>query len=378
MRILWITENFFPSKGGMAQSCDRIVHQLRKLGISIDVLHLSQRTNTLRIAQVQNGQNIAFPIEKDLPHSLNLVWLFLEQQSQKVNYTHLVAFGGYLPIMASPIYTTWLQLPLITFIRGNDFDTAIFTVKRREILRDAFQKSSAICTVTKEKAVKIKNLFPEKKVFFTPNGIDLSAWESTDLDKKQAEKWRSQNLKTGQKVMGIFGQLKAKKGVLFLLKTIKAAALQEKIHLIIVGDISEEVQEYLSANQEIFHYTHHQFMERFQLIPHYLACDVIAIPSFYDGMPNVLLEGGGLAKAMITSRVGGMKDVLTGTDYAFLFEANNWQSCKEALYDFMNTDAKILKEKGEKIKQHIQENYSQEKEAKTYQEIFKKISENQK
>jgi hypothetical protein len=42
-RVLWITQNYPPSKGGMSESCDRIVYNLRQSGLVIDVLHLFER-----------------------------------------------------------------------------------------------------------------------------------------------------------------------------------------------------------------------------------------------------------------------------------------------------------------------------------------------
>ena len=39
LRALWLTETYPPSRGGMAQSCDRIVRGLRRRGVLVDVLH---------------------------------------------------------------------------------------------------------------------------------------------------------------------------------------------------------------------------------------------------------------------------------------------------------------------------------------------------
>ena len=41
------------------------------------------------------------------------------------------------------------------------------------------------------------------------------------------------------------------------------------------------------------------FLDRFELLPWYAACDWIAIPSFYDGLPNVLAEAAALGIPLI-------------------------------------------------------------------------------
>ena len=42
-RVLWLTGHYPPSRGGMAQSCDRIVRGLRAAGAEVDVAHLTRR-----------------------------------------------------------------------------------------------------------------------------------------------------------------------------------------------------------------------------------------------------------------------------------------------------------------------------------------------
>ena len=46
----------------------------------------------------------------------------------------------------------------------------------------------------------------------------------------------------------------------------------------------------------------------------------MAIPSFYDGLPNVLVEAAALGVPMVASRAGGMADVLEDGETAFLFD----------------------------------------------------------
>ena len=73
------------------------------------------------------------------------------------------------------------------------------------------------------------------------------------------------------------------------------------------------------AEHELEH-TALPFLDRYELLPWYAACDFIAIPSFYDGLPNVLVEAAALGVPLIASRVDGMADVLTDGETAFLFD----------------------------------------------------------
>ena len=43
MRLLLITENYPPDRGGMAESCDRIVRGLTREGVAMDLVHFDRR-----------------------------------------------------------------------------------------------------------------------------------------------------------------------------------------------------------------------------------------------------------------------------------------------------------------------------------------------
>ena len=144
LRALWLTETYPPSRGGMAQSCDRIVRGLRRAGVLVDVLHFVPTARGGRpwvLEEQAAGRYLACPVEDDPAHALNRAWTTLRARPEAI--THVVAFGGSRPIMAGPVLAAWLGVPLITLIRGNDFDAAVFSTRRRPILEDALERSAA-------------------------------------------------------------------------------------------------------------------------------------------------------------------------------------------------------------------------------------------
>lgn len=369
-KVLWLTENFFPQKGGMAESCDRIVHQLRLKGLEIDVFYFSDRVQKISKNKTIKGENISFPIEADLAHSLNLAWLFIQNEQKKKQYSHVVSFGGFTPIFAGPVFSSWLGLPLITLLRGNDFDTAMFDPKRREQLVFCLKRSAYICSVSKEKTERILALFPGLKTLYIPNGILLENWKVLKSDEQKALEWKSTYPEKDRMVLGIFGYLKSKKGLLFFLECLMATGLQDRFHLLIVGEMSEDVKLYLEANKDLLHHTHYPFMERYALIPYYLAADFIAIPSFYDGLPNVLLEAGALSKPFIASKAAGMEDVLEEGKDAFLFNAYDSEDCKKAIQRMVAVSTEKTIEMGRYCKEKIHGNFNHEIEAQRYFQLF--------
>jgi len=329
LRALWLTETYPPSRGGMATSCDRIVRGLRRRGVLVDVLHFmpQPRGRPWAIETQAGGRYLACPMEDDPAHALNRAWSAL--QADPATYTHVVAFGGSRPITAGPVFAAWLGVPLITLIRGNDFDAAVFSVRRRPILDQAFAASELICAVTRDKVDKISALHPRANVRWIPNGIDRSDWELAPSDRARAAGWRERTLPDGRRVLGLFGQLKAKKGGVFLLDALQRSGVTDRFHVLLAGWMAPDMEAWL-AGHELDHTTL-PFLDRYELLPWYAACDWLAIPSFYDGLPNVLTEAAALGVPMIASRTGGMADVLVDGRTAFLFDPGDGARCAWAL-----------------------------------------------
>ncbi|EAY26632.1 glycosyltransferase family 4 protein [Microscilla marina] len=378
LRILWLTENYYPNKGGMAQSCDRIVHHLRADGVLVDVVHFTNHLTKTKVVSVQNGKNIAFAMHPDVSHSLNLVWSFIENynqelaQAQSPAITHLVAFGGQVPMLAAPIFAAWLRLPYVVLLRGNDFDTGIFSPKRQEILKNALLNAAHICVVSKDKMDKIKGLFSQARVSHIANGIDLNEWQLLASDKKKAQEWRNTHVTqvSTRKVWGMFGHLKSKKGVLFFLEALKLSGKLPQVHLLIIGDMTEAVAKFLEANTDILHYTHYPFMERYALLPYYAACDLVAIPSYYDGLPNVMMEAGGLGMPFIAAKAGGMGDFLEEGVHGHLFHPGNLDQCREAINQMFTLSADELQKMGANCKQMVQTQLNHHDETANYRQMF--------
>ena len=351
----------------MAVSCDRIVRVLRKKGLEIDVAHFSPRY--LRSKSVKNigGRFFACPIGEDIADSFNRFWIEIENEK----YTHVVIFGGLLPMNAAPVFSKWLDAELVTLIRGNDFDAGIFSLKRGDILREALANSAAICSVSKDKVWKISKLFPDKNVVWTPNGIETEDWKFEESDKTFAENWRIENNVEDKKVLGLFGQLKRKKGGLFFLENLLRSGKADIFHLLIIGDAEPEMNEWLETNADKISFTVSPFLDRFELLPFYAACDFTVVPSFYDGMPNVLLESAALGIPLLASDAGGMRDVLINNETALLFKTGNEHGCRQAIRRAAEIDVEDYENLQQKCRE-LAKTYSHENEAENYLKIFDK------
>lgn len=355
----------------MAQACDRIVRSLRHSGLDVDLAHLSRRLDREKVEKQFNGQYIGCPVAEDPAHALHLLWNLLTQNGNAPDYSHVVAFGGVLPLLAGPTFAAWLRAPLTTLLRGNDFDIGLFTPQRSDTLLRALEASQSVCVVTREHAWKLARLHPGIPVRYIPNGIDLGEWSCVRSDSQRAQEWRKANVSGGRQVLGMFGQIKPKKGALFFLECLLESSVADRFHLLFVGDIESAVATWLEAHREEVSHTVLPFVDRLELLQWYAACNWMVLPSLYDGLPNVLLEAAALGIPCLAAKTGGMADFLKHRQHGLLFSPVDRAACRQILREAANTSSRERAGYGEAILQMAKAEFSHQRECSQYLCLFR-------
>lgn len=340
-RLLFLTETHPPDRGGMSESCDRILRGLARSGVGLDVVHFDRRAVQFEHRVTSSGSHLRVPLEADAAHTINLLWNRLECLDLRPT-THVVAFGGTLPFLAAPVFAAWMARPLVTMVRGNELDAGLFDPRRRPILDDALRRAAAVCTVTTSQAEKIGALHPDVRTHVVANGIDFELWMPTSADAARSNAWRAQNVEGSKRVLGCFGHMKSKKGVPFFVDALRHSGVAERFHLLLAGELEASGADLMEG---IAH-TQLPAMDRFELLPLYLACDLVVLPSHYDGFPNVLIEAMALARPILASTAGGMRDVLADGEEAFLFAPGDTQACRDAIARAANASEDDLRRMG--------------------------------
>lgn len=339
----------------------------------VDVVHFGGARTQWKLEQKIGGHLFTCGLEDDPAHVINRALRVVESAHRRIPYTHLIAFGGRFPILASPPWSAWLDLPLVTLLRGNDFDTAIFNASRRGPLLEALRTSSAVCVVSSDKKRKVEALVPGSRVYWTPNGIERKEWRLLPSDRERALAWRAAHVPPGRRVLGMVGQIKPKKGGIFFLDCLRTSGLLEHFHLLLIGERMQSIESWLNDNGEVLSFSCLPFLDRFELLAFYPACDWIVLPSFYDGTPNVLLEALALGIPVLASRVGGMADMLKEGQNAFLFDAGERASCREALEKVARLSESEYGRMRANARKSVTDAYDRLAEARRFLRIFEDI-----
>ncbi|MDF4202904.1 glycosyltransferase [Maribacter sp. SA7] len=366
MKILLITQNYSPNKGGMAVSCDRLVRNFKKNGVEVHVVHFTNRKKKFKVDTVVKGTYAAVPIESSEEFTLSLASEFIQQLPCLDTLTHVGVFGGNLPLNIGPILSKWIQKPLITFIRGNDFDEGIFSKKRNQLLY-ALENSRYVFTVTSEKREKIDKLVSHNNTYFTQNGINTALWKPAKSHLKRIDAIKKAfNSKIP---IAFVGQLKAKKGVVNFVETFAKFPHKNDFVLCLIGDVNDETKTYilnLDVNVEFY-----DFANQNELITFYNAVGIVAIPSYYDGMPNVLLEAAATKNIVIGANVGGIKDVISNKADGFLYNPIQSNELLDILLQVHKMTPAEKEAMSEALYQKIKTNYTEEIEITNYLNILK-------
>ncbi len=316
--ILWITEHYPPVRGGMATSCARQVREIRKSGLTVDVLVLN--SSALETVPRDGGSDFLVPPDHEDGLALNLAFAALRGP-----YAVVVGFGASGAGYYAVTFASWLHAGSVVLVRGNDLDRDWFLPQKSAWLQQAFSRASAIGAVTPQKVERIRQLYPDKHVAWTPNSVDLTRWEALPADLRKRDEVRGLLQADGKKVIGLFGELKAKKRIPWWLEAIRDRGLMDQICLLVVGTVDLPTALILEDAAIAPRSLRLPFCSHDELPALYRACNFIAIPSLFEGMPNVLLE------AMACGVVPIVSDAAIPLgDAGFVFPADDRDAAGEA------------------------------------------------
>ncbi len=339
-RIVWITEQFGRG-GGMAVSSRRLVNSLRDRGHSLNVLHLIRKRdadgNEGFVFEDLEGQWTAINAHDDLERLF-----FLKRRAMEGCV--LVGFGGGIPGYLAALWGKWLKTPSVVMFRGNDLDRISHDPSRGWMVQFAAERADIVCAVARDMVARIEGM-TGRPALFTPVGIIPERWRAFPSDEETARRLRAKFSPDGRPLIGIFGHLKYKKGLPIVVDVFQNYGMGSHARLLAVGELPGDMAALIDTSYPPF-LAVESFVDRESLVPYYLACDIVFIPSFYDGMPNVLLEAMVCKRVIVGSRAGGIPDVITDGQNGFLFDAGDSIGAADVLSRVLSFSPDALKNIG--------------------------------
>lgn len=248
----------------------------------------------------------------------------------------MIAYWAYPDGFAATLISKILKIPVILSCRGcdiNDIDKTIIIKSLVKWALGSCNKIFAVSSAMKEKIISLG--IASERVVIIPNGIDtLFAPIEKELAIKEAGIKRSD-----EKVILFCGRMSAEKGIEYLIDACRILMIDGiRFNLALVGsgslkgNIIAKVKEmglsdYVTFYDEVPHDKVRYFMS---------GSDMLCLPSLREGWPNVVVEAMACGIPVVASKVGGVPEIITDSEYGIMFPPGDVQALASALKTAIN------------------------------------------
>lgn len=223
-------------------------------------------------------------------------------RSSETNDVMVHSHSAYPDAVGSVIASTILKLPIVTTVHGSDINVMPNNPLLSPQIRFALNHSNGIIAVSKKLIDKIKQLSVSTETRHIPcAGYDPATFISP----------RKIQNSTEYRIIFI-GNLVKIKGTDILLRAIACLEDSDNIRLDIIGDgpeldkLKSLAQHKGIEKQVIFHgAVHHE-----EIPKHIQASDLLCLPSYNEGTPNVIIESLACGTPVLATRVGAIPDIV--------------------------------------------------------------------
>ena len=125
--------------------------------------------------------------------------------------------------------------------------------------------------------------------------------------------------------VGLIGRLSWEKGALEFLQSLPLLPANKQIRALIVGDVllEDEIKKALAKDNMKEKVDLLGWVENTE-IPRYLNdVKILVVPSYGEGLPNIVLESMACGTPVLATPVGGIPDVITDSETGFIMEDNS-------------------------------------------------------
>jgi teichuronic acid biosynthesis glycosyltransferase TuaC len=225
-----------------------------------------------------------------------------------------------------------LGAPAVVKLHGSDINVIAQMPGPKRLLQWMLPRAKKIVAVSADLGRKVEALgVPAERIALVGNGIDSDKFHPRD----RAEAQRRCELQGGGPTIVYVGNLKEEKGVMdlaeaFLLLKQQVPKLRDaRLVMVGGGGMRGALEQKLASLGSSAVLAGPQPLEE---IPHWMAAaDVVALASWNEGTPNVLLEALACGRRVVATRVGGVPDVVTSAVQGELVEARQVVALAAAL-----------------------------------------------
>jgi len=361
-KLAFWTASHLPDLGGFQWSTYRLVKALSKIGheatfitratsngeFSSDILTVRFGGDTVLDWVKNSGQwLIANRDHFDLIHCIDCFYKAVDEQLETLST---------------------INLPSVIKIPTQGCIQKLINTTTRQ---NGFKRISAFSALNQEMVVELEQLgVASTRIHLIPNGIDPNEFVPTE----NRTNIRKQLGLPNDKILLLFvGRMVYRKRLDVLLSAMRF--MPDTVALVIVGSafgqrdsVEAEIVERISTlpNVVLRPPTHN-------ILPYYQCCDIHALLSEREGMPNSILEGMSCGMPTIVSNIPGMVEVVDSEVNGIVVPVGNVMATVAAIIRLIN-DVELRKCLSKAARQKIITKFDIKKVALTYDELYQTIT----
>jgi glycosyltransferase involved in cell wall biosynthesis len=222
-----------------------------------------------------------------------------------------------------------LGKPCVVKAHGTDVNVVLRSGPARRLARRILPRADASVVVSRPLGEELVRLgVPRRRVHCVANGVDASLFYPRD----RADARARLGVPDDARLVLYVGRLEPQKGIDELVDAFAALSLRApRTMLALIGDgvsrdrVRARVERYGSSVRLLGPLPQGQVAEWMG------ACDVLTLPSWAEGTPNVVLEALASGRPVVASRVGGIPDVLRDDRAGLLVPPKDARALADAL-----------------------------------------------
>lgn len=193
------------------------------------------------------------------------------------------------------------------------------------------------------------------------NGVDVD-WFCDTVDFETKQNLRKQlDVKNGDFVITFVGRIVKDKGINELISVFNTLSQSNKhLKLLLIGDLEEELDPISEKSKEIIHQheqiVHVEFQQDIRLF--LSITDLFVLPSYREGLPNVLIEAGSYGIPLLATNINGCNEVIIHEKNGLLIDPKNEIALQNGIEKFL-TDKDFYQKVKKSVRESIVSRYAQ-------------------
>lgn len=246
--------------------------------------------------------------------------------------------------------------------------------KNRHILADRWTAGLADVIIANSQAIKSllveREKIPADKIEVVYNGVDTAGYVPRQTPEVLKAALKIDSITP---VIGYIGRLHREKGADFIpeiASRLKRYVNNFKILMIGDGPLEEELKRNIEKRGLVKDIT--LISTKQNILDFIYLMDVVILPSREESFPQVILEAMKMAKPVVVSDVGGVKEIVTNGVNGIVVHRDDLEIFTQAIYHLLKDRNKALA-MGQAGKEHVRRNFPLEKMIRETESIYNKF-----